>query len=712
MNPISQRHPPHSLALAVLALCTASGVQAQATQPQADTPATPTLPAVVITSTRTQQPIDRTPASVSLVEGSAMREGRAQINLSEGLGGVPGLQVLNRNNYAQDLQLSIRGFGARSSFGVRGLRLYVDGIPATMPDGQGQTSNIDIASLERVEVLRGPFSALYGNSSGGVIQAFTAPGEGRPQVTASAAAGSDHTFRYGLQASGATGQDTGVTDYNVSASRFTTHGFREQSAARKNLANARLGITLAEDSQLTLVANSVDLTAQDPLGLTPSQYAQNWHDTAFVARQFNTRKTVRQTQVGAVWDKKINADNDLRLMVYGGQRDTVQYQSIAPLAAAQRANGGVIDLSRTYGGADLRWTHQRTLAARPLTLIAGLSYDQMREDRKGYNNYLGSAATPQALGVRGDLKRDERNDLWNLDPYVQASWQFAERWTLDAGLRHSSVHFKSTDHFLANGDDSGSAAYRRWLPMASISHALTPSTLLYASAGRGFETPTFNEISYRPDGTAGLNFALRPSTSTQYEIGAKTQLTGGLLAAALFQANTADEIVSAASIDGRSTFQNLGKTRRQGLEVGWSAELGHDLKVQTAYTWVDAVVRPAYRSGTTGKYIPGVARQALYASLDWAPAQGWRAGVDWRYLDKLYANSANTVSAPGYAVTGLYGGYKLAWRQWDWTAIARVDNLFDRRYVGSVIVNDTSNRYYEPAAGRSWLLSLSGTYHF
>lgn len=710
----TSRHRASPLALAVLALC-AGAAQAQPAASSAAAgaaaPASPTLAPIVVNSTRTGRPVGQTPASVSLVEGAAMREGRPGINLTEGLGGVPGLQALNRNNYAQDLQLSIRGFGARSTFGVRGLRIYVDGIPATMPDGQGQTSNIDIASIERVEVLRGPFSALYGNSSGGVIQVFTAPGEGRPRVSASVAGGSDHTFRYGLQASGATGAATGVTDYTASASRFTTRGYRDQSAARKNLANARLGIALADGSQLTLVANAVDLTAQDPLGLSAAQYAADWHSTAPQATQYATRKTVRQTQAGLTYDKPIDGANDLRLMLYYGQRSTVQYQAIPPTAAAQIANGGVIDLDRDYGGADLRWTSRRDLAGRPLTLIGGVAYDQLEEDRKGYNNYLDGAGGRQ-LGVKGPLKRDEGNDLWNLDPYLQASWRLAERWTLDAGLRYSYVRFKSRDHFLDNGDDSGRASYHRWLPVASLSHQLTPATLLYASAGRGFETPTFNELSYRPDGVAGLNFGLKPATSNNYEIGAKTRAAGGLLTAALFQVDTADEIVGAGSNGGRATFRNLGKTRRHGLELGWGAEFGRDLKAQVAYTLLDATLRSAWRDAGSGKRIPGVARQTLYASLDWTPPQGWRAGADWRYLDRIHANSANSAHAPAYAVTGLYGGYKLAWRQWDWTAIARVDNVFDRKYVGSVIVNEGNSRYYEPAAGRNWLISLSGTYRF
>ncbi|MGE8637794.1 MAG: TonB-dependent receptor plug domain-containing protein, partial [Achromobacter sp.] len=249
----------------------------------------PTLAPVVVTGTRLGTAVLDTPASVDVVDGAAMRRGQPGINLSEGLAGVPGLQIQNRQNYAQDLQISSRGFGARSTFGVRGVRLYVDGIPATMPDGQGQTSNIDIGSIDRVEVLRGPFSALYGNSSGGVIQVFTEDGAPPPTVSASGWGGSDGTWRYGVKASGG---ETGGLDYVLDASRFTTDGYRDHSAARKNLANAKLGLQLDDASRLTIVVNSVDLKAQDPLGLTYQQF-QDDPRAAPLAEQYDTRKTVR-----------------------------------------------------------------------------------------------------------------------------------------------------------------------------------------------------------------------------------------------------------------------------------------------------------------------------------------------------------------------------------------------------------------------------------
>ena len=665
---------------------------------------------VVVSGTRIGLSPLETPASVDIVEGAAMRRGQPGINLSEGLAGVPGLQIQNRQNYAQDLQLSSRGFGARSTFGVRGVRLYVDGIPATMPDGQGQTSNIDIGSLDRVEVLRGPYSALYGNSSGGVILAYTEDGAVPSAIGASAWAGGDHTWRYGAKASGA----SGGMDYVIDLSRMTTDGYRDHSAARKNLGNAKLGVQLDDASRLTIVANSVDLTAQDPLGLTYAQF-QDAPRSADLAAQYDTRKTVRQTQGGLVYERHVDGANTLRLMLYYGQRDTTQFQAIPPAAqAAPTQAGGVIDLRRRYGGADLRWTSELGPTQRPLTLVGGFSYDTMREARKGYQNYTGDGASRQ-LGVQGGLRRDETNTVYNADPYLQASWRVAPRWTLDAGLRYSTVAFRSRDHYIApgNGDDSGDARYRRALPVAAVRYQPDARTSLYASYGRGFETPTLNELSYRPGGLPGLNFGLAPALSDNAEAGLKTDLAGGQLTAAVFRVSTRDEIVSAGSTGGRATFRNAGRTRRDGVELGWSAGFAGHGRAQLAYTWLDARYRDdAGGAIRAGHRIPGIARQSAYAALGWAPPQGWQAGIEGRYLSRLYADDANDAAAPGYVVAALSAGYVKRLGEWELSAYARVDNLFDRRYAGSVIVNESNGRYYEPAPGRSVGMGVGVTYRY
>ncbi|HEC0099853.1 TPA: TonB-dependent receptor [Klebsiella pneumoniae] len=657
-----------------------------------------------------------TPAAVSVVNGDEMRQAAPRVNLSESLGAVPGLQVQNRQNYAQDLQLSIRGFGSRSTYGVRGLRIYVDGIPATMPDGQGQTSNIDIGSVDTIEVLRGPFSALYGNSSGGVINVTSQTGPQPPTVEASSYYGSFGTWHYGMKATGTVGDGShaGDVDYTVSTNRFTTHGYRDHSGARKNLANARLGVRINDVSKLTLLLNSVDIKANDAGGLTADEWRDNPRQSPR-GDQYNTRKNTRQTQAGLRYERQLSAQDDLSVMMYAGERETTQFQSIprAPQLKPSHA-GGVIDLTRHYQGIDTRLTHRGELLV-PVTLTAGLDYENMSERRKGYENFVMVNGAPQ-YGEQGALRRNERNLMWNVDPYLQTQWQLTDKLSLDAGVRYSSVWFDSNDYYITpgNGDDSGDASYHKWLPAGSLKYALTDAWNVYLSAGRGFETPTINELSYRSDNQSGLNFGLKPSTNDTVEIGSKTRIGNGLFTAALFQTNTDNEIVVDSSSGGRTSYKNAGKTRRQGMELGLDQQFGESWRLKAAWTWLDATYRTNVcdDASCNGNRIPGIARNMGYASFGYQPEQGWYAGSDIRYMSDIMANDENTAKAPSWTVVGLTTGYKWSYGRMDMDLFGRIDNLFDREYVGSVIVNESNGRYYEPAPGRNYGIGLNLAWRF
>lgn len=655
-----------------------------------------------------------TPAAVSVVSGEDMRHAAPRVNLSENLSSVPGLQIQNRQNNAQDLQISVRGFGSRSTFGLRGIRMYVDGIPATMPDGQGQTSNIDIGSIDHIDVLRGPFSALYGNSSGGVINVETETGQQPTTLEASSWYGSYGSWRNSVKASGATGDGTqaGDVNYTVSASGFTTHGFRDHSSAQKILGNAKLGVRIDDVSTLTLLFNSVHVDAQDPGGLTAEQWKDNPRQVASNVTLYDARKTVDQTQAGLHYQRQMSENDDLSMMMYAGERETTQYQSI-PKATQLRPGypGGVISLSRHYQGIDTRWTHRDALFTIPVTFTGGLDYETMTEKRKGYQNFSGDE-----LGVQGEMRRNERNLMWNLDPYLQTAWQLTDKLSLDAGVRFSTVNFDSNDYYVTDSDpdDSGNRRYHRWLPAAALNYAIDNSWNAYVSAGRGFETPTLNELSYRAADQAGLNLNLQPATSETVELGSKKRIGNGLLTAAIFQTDTKNEIVSDSSFEGRTSYKNAGETRRRGLELGLDQQFGESWRFKAAWTLLDA----RYRSNACGtescdgNRIPGIARNMAYAGLAYAPDQGWYAGTDVRYLSDIAADDENDVKAPSYTVVGVNSGYKWLVQNWTLDLFGRVDNLFDRNYIGSVIVNESNGRYYEPAPGRNYSVGLTVSYAF
>ena len=682
--------------------------------------ATIAVEAVVITATRTATRAFDVPASIDRIGGDEVRAGRAQVNISESLAGVPGLLARDRQNYAQDVQISVRGFGARSTFGIRGVRLYVDGIPATLPDGQGQISHVELGSVDRIEVLRGPYSALYGNSSGGVIQVFTEEGQGAPRLTLSTAAGSDGLLRLGAQAAG---RVSGV-GYTAGASRFSTDGYREHSATTRWLGNAKFTLQPDDASKLTLVVNSVSLPrAQDPLGLTRTQAAANPRGVDPSTLAFDTRKTVGQSQIGGVYEYRLGTASSLQLLVYGGHRSTEQFQSIATVTQANPLHpGGVISLGRDYRGADARWAADGDLAGVAVKVVAGVAYDMLKEHRRGYQNFVGSV-----LGVKGALRRDETNEVSSADPYLQATWQLAPQWTLNTGVRRSSVRFKSTDAYIvgSNPDDSGGARYSATLPAVGLMFAASEALHVYATAGRGFETPTLNELAYRSGGATGLNFGLQSASSSSLEFGVKARSAGwGDWTAAVFQTGTAREIVTQTNSGGRATFQNAGATQRRGLELAWSKRGPGDLRLQAAYTLLDAQVRDAYTTCTAapcaaanvvvaaGNRIPGVARSAGYAALNWAPASGWRGALEARLLSKVDVNDVNSDAAAGHGVASANVGYQRQAGPLAVNAFVRVDNLFDRRYSGSVIVNEGNSRFFEPAPGRSVLASVSVTASF
>ncbi len=699
----------HTTRRTALALA-AAGATAQAA------PAPTVLEPVVVTATRSEAAPFEVPASIDRIDGEALRAGRAQVNISEGLGQVPGLLARDRQNYAQDVQISVRGFGARASFGIRGVRVYVDDIPATLPDGQGQITNVEIGTVGRVEVLRGPFSALYGNSSGGVISIYSENPSGPPRLDAGVGFGSDGLKRVAAAASG----KSGAIGYTLGASRFETDGYRQHSATERRLGNARLNFKLGSDTQLTVIANSVELPqAQDPLGLTRAQWQADPRGVDPSALSFDTRKTMQQTQGGLVLEHGLDAANTLRVMVYQGHRTTTQFQSI-PVATQANAlhPGGVIALSRDYQGADLRWRWKGATAS----VIAGIAADELSEHRLGYQNFIGTT-----LGMQGALRRDESNHVSNADPYLQAEWRPTPAWLLNAGVRRAKVDFRSTDAYITktNPDDSGAASYSATLPVLGASYAVSEGLHAYATAGKGFETPTLNELAYRASGATGLNFGLQASVSRSVETGLKARpWSGAELTLALFETRTEHEIVTQTNVGGRATYQNAGATRRRGLEAAGAFQLGTSLQAQVAATWLDARYRDGFLTCTAtpcaaanqqvnaDNRIPGIARTAVYGALTWQPAGGWRVGVEGRSLSKVYVNDLNNDAAPGYATLSAHAGYQLSLGAWDLGALLRVDNLADRRYAGSVIVNDGNGRFFEPAPGRTFLASANASYRF
>jgi iron complex outermembrane receptor protein len=661
---------------------------------------------IVVTATReARNPFD-VPAAIDSLGGDALRADNLRANLSEALGRVPGLVVANRQNYAQDLQVSSRGFGGRATFGTRGLRIITDGIPATSPDGQGQTSSIDLDSAQRIEVLRGPLSVLYGNSAGGVIQVFSEDGRDPPAVDFTATGGSFGTHREALGVSGV----SDALSYRVNASRFATDGYRDHSAAVREQLNAKLATDLGP-GRLTVVAGGLhQADTQDPLGLTRAQFESNPQQADPVASTFDTRKSIRHNQAGAVYEAGLPGDALLTARVYAGDRQVTQYLGLT--GSGPLSSGGVVDLDRGFQGAGLRWSKSLKLAGMATRIAGGLEYDRQDETRRGYVNNFGS---------QGDLRRDEDDVVDNSDAYVQGEIELAPQWSLTAGARYSHVHFKSTDHYIvgANPDDSGSITYVRTLPVAAVVYHASDDLRFHASVGGGFETPTFAELAYRPGGATGLNLGLKPSRSTQFELGSKARLPGGgEFAATLFQVDTRDEIVVNSSVGGRTDYKNASKTRRRGAEVSADHSFG-SLETRIALTFLDAQFREGFASGIppqlvpAGNKLPGVPRSTAYGEAIWhTPWLGMHVAAEVRYAARIFVNDANSDSAPAATVANVRVGWEQKIGRVQFKEFVRVDNITDRAYAGSVIVAESNGRYFEPAPGRNYLVGISASVPF
>jgi iron complex outermembrane receptor protein len=658
---------------------------------------------VVVTATRVEERAFDLPLSIDRVDSVQIQQDQLQINLSESLARVPGLSVQNRWNFAQDLQISSRGFGARAAFGVRGIRLYQDGIPATMPDGQGQMGSFSLASAQRIEVLRGPFSALYGNAAGGVVSIFTEDGPPTPVAQGQIIGGSFGTWN----AIAKLGGEARGVNYVMAANHFETDGYRDHSDASRDQFNARLKFALDSDTRVTLIANTLyQPEALDPLGLTRTQLQANRRQVDPAAILFDTRKTVGQQQGGATIERSVGADTTVRLTGYGGHRNVRQYLALSGIG--DTSSGGVTDLNGNFGGLDARVTSRLMLGGGPLSLTVGAAYDRQDQARKGFVNDNG------ALGA---LRRDEDDTVHDQDIYAQAEWTPLASVSLLAGARYSDVRFNSDDHYVTatNPDDSGRVAFSHASPVAGVVWRAAKEVNVYANWGEGFETPTFIELAYRSAGT-GLNFDLRPAVSRSTELGVKAYVFGTQrVNLAAFRTNTTNEIIIDSATGGRTTYKNAGKTRRRGVEAQWEGALGAGFTAYAAYTYLSATFAADTTTGTppqvvtAGSRLPAVPANSAYAELAWTRADwaGLSAAVEFQYADKLYVNERNTDAAPSYSVVNARVGCEQRTGIWTLREFLRVNNLADRNYVGSVIVGDTNGRFFEPAAGRNFLVGVS-----
>jgi len=610
-----------------------------------------------------------------------------------------------------------------------------------MADGQGQSSTFNLDQTERIEVMQGPMSAVYGNQSGGVIQLFTREGKGAPTVEANALTGSYGTWK---QDTSLLGSQNGVS-YLLDESRFKTDGYRPDSAATRDTQMAKFGFAPTDGGKVTFVVNTQQLQAQDPLGITNALYSSNPFGPLSaksgsasytdLAAAYGTRKSVNHIQEGVTYDQAFGQDH-FQMTIYNGNRRVVQFLSST---ASATSSAGVVDYARDFYGGDLRWISVRNLGQNnALTLTAGIDDNRSEDARKGYSNWTrlsGSSficGTTISCGVYGSLTRQENDTAHSTDPYLQAEWAI-NKWLITGGLRYSHVAFNVNNTISVSPSTpalaSGNITFAHTTPMLSAVYKINPSVNVYASAANGFETPTMNEMFYsRTSGTSiadKFNFGLKAATTLYYEMGMKALLSQNTESTfAVYHILVNNEAVVDVNNNGSTAYKNAD-TQRDGVEWNLSSQIAPSVTGKLSLTLMRAfypnsastvVTAGATTTNATvlsGSHLPGVSEKSAYAELAWEPIRGVSTAGEFIARGRMYVEDTNTaVPAGGYATTA----WRLVVHQevagWKFKEFARVDNLFNRTYIGSVIIGDANGRYYETAPGRNWLAGVSGSYTF
>ncbi|MEM1439862.1 MAG: TonB-dependent receptor [Pseudomonadota bacterium] len=645
---------------------------------------------IVVEAARSDTPLARLPFAADVVEQDWIQDGRPLLGLDESLQRVPGLLMQNRYNYAQDLRISMRGFGARAAFGIRGIRIVVDGIPETLADGQGGIDGVDLGSARRVEVLRGGASAIYGNAGGGVILIESERGAEVPELTFGLATGSDGYERAAAKLRGT----AGALDYLVSASVLDYEGYRDHAEAENRQLNVRLGYDAGANGDWVFSLHHTDQpTAQDPGGINRAQAEADPSSARDANVNQNAGEALEQTRFGVRHTRAVGADGELTVRAYSLTRE---FDGLLPFTG-----GGAIDLDRNYAGGGARYTH--TVGAGKIH--AGFDYDRQDDDRARFDNLA---------GVRGPLTLDQNEQVTALGFYVQGEFELSDDWLLTLGLRRDDVEFDVTDRFLSNGNESGNRTFDAVSPVAGITWLASDAVTLYANTSRSFESPTTTELA-NPSAVGGFNPDLEPQFARHYELGARvTPAEGQQLTAALFRIDLEDELIpfELAAFPGRDFFANAGESERTGLELAWQGRFAAGWQANAAYTWSDFEFADFTNdSGDVfdGNTVPGTAEHVLFAGIEYRADAGWFAAAEATHTSAITLNNANTEEADAYTLVTLRAG--TAWQRggWRFAPYASVTNLLDEDYTANARINAFGGRFFEPGPGRSFYLGVNIT---
>lgn len=656
-----------------------------------------TFDEVQISALRISTPPLEQPFSVATYRAGTLQETRQQLSLQEYLYQIPGLFSLNANNYAQDLRISIRGFGARSAFGIRGVKIVVDGIPETTPDGQGQIDNLNIGIIDRMEILKGPSSALYGNASGGVIQIFTKQDFKQNFLNAGLTFGSFNMQQYQLSG-GWVHQRTRAI---IQGTHTRTDGYRAQSNLENTNFNARLFHDFSDRSKLNVQLNYTNSpVGDDPGGINQAAVEEDRRQARDQNVLYQAGEAIAQLKLGTQYEYELGDNKSFQLYGFYSTRD---FEGRIPIGA-----DGWIDLQRAYFGQGGHFKTQSALPSGSNTLQIGYEWAIQEDDRKRFANNE---------GIKGDLGLDQIERFSTLGLYLLDHLSF-DRWLFSFGLRFDLNQLTAEDQFRSDGDQSGSRNLSAFNPSVGINYELSRMLHVYGSYRTSFETPSLSELSANPSGAAGFDPDLKSQRAYNYELGFKGLLGNDLdFDLAFFHINTKNDLVpfELEALPGRTFYRNAGSTVRNGLELWLRYQLSRRFSARASYTYsdfsYDEYVLDEEDFG--GKMLPAIPPHFLSLQVAYESEKGLNLRLQHRFTAEFYANDANTASEPAYQLTDLSMSYRLPLRNTTLVPFFGINNIFDTQYSDNVRINAFGGRYYEPAPGINFYggvrLNLVGT---
>ena len=653
---------------------------------------------ITINATRVEKSADEIPAAISVVGQDKLQLGSEQLGLDESLR-IPGLFSLNRYNFAQDLRLSIRGFGARSRFGIRGIKIIVDGIPETLADGQGSVDGVDIGSARQVTVIRGPASALYGNASGGAILIETEKGDGLPFAEFRLTAGE---FGYRKPQVKLGGGGSGKLNYLLNISDTSIDGYRDHSEFENTQMNARIDYSLSDSSSLLTTIHHTDQpVANDPGGINAADLEANPEQAFSRNLSFDAGESLKQTRIGMLYKTKISEGRELQARVYHTQKD---FKGKLPLVSFPGPDGvgdaGTIFLDRNFLGGGIKYIIENELGSKQNRLLVGFDYDNQDDDRRRFDNLSGSIGLPRL---------DQNELVTSIGTFIQNETKLNEELELTLGLRYDNVEFDVSDAFLSDGDDTGKIKFTETSPSIGLRFKQSNNTHLYTSISKSFETPTTTEFA-NPNG-GGFNQALDSQKATNYEIGIKTHTNDYRFEAALFHIDIKDELTPFELANDETTYYtNAGSTKRDGVELSYTRQLTQQFVLATSYTYSDFVYEKYTNENgdvLDGKKAPGIPDHQLHLDLSWYGESGLYTTLNNTYTSALFADNANETEVESYVVSDLRVGYNGFYKGWDVESFIGVNNLLDESYNSNIRINAFGQRYFEAAPERNLIVGIT-----